>query len=153
MCIWFVFARWTSEGVPAVQIGEWTAVPLASIAADRDEAVGTCARLGGFLLYVGECAFCAWRNSADGVEEDPGGQGPSGGSRPAEERMIRVSVHEPPFGSRRPRGARDPGTPAASRDGPAAGCGEAPVWLAAGRRARARRRRRQYLLDIAGEGV
>jgi len=80
--------------VSAVQIGEWTAVPLTSLAADRDEAVDTCARLGGYLLYVGECAFCARR--AGGVEEDPGGQGSSGGPRPAEERMVRASVHVPP---------------------------------------------------------
>jgi len=94
MCIQFVFARRAGGGVlgRAVQIGEWVAVPLTSLAADRVEAVDTCARLGGFLLYVGECAFCAWRNSAD---EDPGGQGPSGGPRPAAE-MILVSVHVPP---------------------------------------------------------
>jgi len=90
MCIRFVFARRTGGDVPAVQIGEWAAVPLTSLAADRDEAVDTCARLGGFLLYVGECAFCAWR--AGGVEEGPR-QG--GGSRPAAE-MVLVSVHVPP---------------------------------------------------------
>jgi Predicted transcriptional regulators containing the CopG/Arc/MetJ DNA-binding domain len=44
----------------SLRLGRFRATPLAVLSANREDAVVICARLGGWLLYFGDCAYCAW---------------------------------------------------------------------------------------------